>query len=55
MRKRVEIEEVENGFTVDVWSNEGEEEEMYPERKEHIASDMDEAFEIAKKVFNKKK
>lgn len=52
MKKRIEIEEAENGFTVATWSPEdSEKEEMYPERKEYIAKDMDEAFEIAKKVF----
>lgn len=56
MQNRVEIEEVENGYTVRVWIKEEKENEddssmMYCEPETYVASTLDEAMTIVKKEF----
>lgn len=45
-KDRIEIEQVENGFTVTVWeSTEGE---MYSEPTKHVAKDEEEVLKLVK-------
>ncbi len=54
MENRVEITEVENGYTVRVWKEEEKEntsDMMYCEPETYVAADLDEALAIVKKEF----
>lgn len=59
MHKRIEIEEVENGVKVVVWKEEKEdengEEMMYPEPKTFVFEDVEDAVNMVRKKFTKKK
>ena len=60
MKKRIEVEEAENGYTVRVYGHqevEKDEEgyEMYPEPKTLVATDEEEVSTIFKKFLTKKK
>jgi len=59
MKKRVEIEEAENGFTVKCWGHEEEESDEktdmgYYDAKTSIAKDLTEAMSVAEKLFKGK-
>jgi hypothetical protein len=46
MKKRIEIEQAENGHTITVW--ESKEDDMYPEPTKHVATSDEEVLEIVK-------